>query len=288
MMTTAMSWTISEGEDFDAARAMALIEELERESAHVRPIKTRPGRKVFRIPTRHTGGGVLIAKYHCARSFRERLKYAVLPTRAAREWKNAERLRVAGVPVPDMLALGECYAHGLWARAVLFARAVAPGTALNDQLLTSPPAAEVRRLAARLAAHVAHLHDAGYQAGDLHGWNILLRQTGDGLDLCFVDLDEMRVRRRSALRRCAADLARLGVLAPARRFTKMRFLVNYLRARHVPRQRWRKWIGEIAKRAARIAAGLKQKYGREPDEFIRWFAAERQVKKGDCNLSQNT
>lgn len=286
MDLTTMRWTLCE-ETEAATHMIGLIEDLERDSARAWLIKERPGRAVFRVPARYARYGAVIAKYHQPRSLLERIKYALLPTRAAREWKSALRLREAGVPVPDMLALGEFWEHGLWwTRAVLFARAVEPGTALNDHLLASPPSADVRRLGLRLAAHVARLHDAGFQAHDLHGWNILLRQTAEGLDLCFVDLDEMRALGSASLRRAADDLARLGVLAPVTAFTKLRFLVNYLRARNIPRARWRGWTGEVNKRAARIAAGLKKKYGRGPDEFIRWFAGERKGIKGMRSLSQ--
>jgi hypothetical protein len=158
---------------------------------------------------------------------------------------------------------------------VLFARAVEPGTALNDYLLAGAPAGEVRRLGERLAGYVARLHDAGIHARDLHGWNILLDARNGGLDLCFVDLDELRARRGPALRHCADDLARLGVLAPVGRFTKLRFLANYLRARRILRAQWRAWHRAVLRRAGRLAQGLRSKYGREPEDFIRWFSARR-------------
>lgn len=232
-------------------------------------LQQRPGRRVYH----YTGAGTpMIVKWHEPRHLLERIKYLFRPTRPAREFRSARALKAARVPTAPILAYVENRCWRVWQFSVIVQRALEPGTALNDFLLAGGRA---REIGLELARVLARLHDAGYAHRDLHGWNVLLEEKHGRLEPRLVDLDEVYRVREVSLPRCGDDLARLGLLAPTCQFTKIRFLNLYLKARGVPRAQWKDWSTAVSRRAARIAAGLKKKYRREPADFIRWFSAKR-------------
>jgi len=130
--------------------------------------------------------------------------------RAFDEIVLTERLRRAGVPVPEALAavqsrVGPGPAYG----ACLVTRKLA-GFAPAAEALRGLRAGEAAGPMARIGASIRRAHDAGGVHADLNAWNVLLAAGRPGLAPVLIDWDRGRWRPDGASRREArANLRRL-------------------------------------------------------------------------------
>jgi len=210
------------------------------------------------------GGAPLVVKRHRPRAFVERLKYAVLPSRARAEWRNAAALAASGVSTPKVLAWGEFRRLGLWAGSDLVMEGVFPCAPLSAFLEESGHGAAVADLARDLAVQIARVHSAGFHHRDLHGGNILVApgQPSGRPALHLIDLHEARRLAAGAGRAEAVDdLGRLNssVKLPAR--IRLLFLRRYVACRGWPVGDIRRLAREIDARTRAIWARHLRKHG---------------------------
>jgi len=137
----------------------------------------------IRVAVRHVMRGGLIGKFIRDRFFP--------PTRALREMVTSIRLRMAGVPTPEVLAIATYPAWGPFRRADVMTRyldgsadlATVFGDARNDPQ-RRPILDAVIRLLMQLTA-------AGAQHPDLNLRNILILATDDGYAASVLDVDRI-------------------------------------------------------------------------------------------------
>ncbi len=195
------------------------------------------------------GGGDLFVKWYGVRHAGEAIRFSVLPSRAAKEWRMNERLAAAGMPVAECLAVGERRTAGLWRGGVLVLRALAPVQTLAGRLREASES-EARRWVDATAALVARLHDRGFCHHDLHGDNLLLdRESGR---VVLTDLHETTCRRVLPERDWVGELARLNGYTPGSRRWRLRFWARYARARKLDRSLDRDRVRAIDRETKRL------------------------------------
>jgi tRNA A-37 threonylcarbamoyl transferase component Bud32 len=212
-------------------------------------VSGHPGRNVARVPL-----GTVTAylkREHCV-TWKERLASAWAGfgwvSRSVREARTLQAAHAAGLPCPEWLACGEDNRG----RAFLLAREVAGGVDLRTHLATAAVEAR-RRLARRLGAALARVHDAGFSHPDLYSKHVLVRPDGW---ICFLDWQRSR-RGRVPWRQRHGDLAALHAtladdLATAR--DRLAILRAYLRRVSTPRR-----LGHHAREIDRLSRRLLRK-----------------------------
>lgn len=130
---------------------------------------------------------------------KDRLRYLLRALPGEHEARLLERVRAAGVPCPEVLAVHTQRRLGLPARSLLVLRAL-PLAAAADSTSHGEPLARL----AEAAAVVARLLAAGIEHRDLHDGNFV--RLADGR-LAVLDLQSARVRAGGG------DAARLGAAA---------------------------------------------------------------------------
>ncbi len=141
------------------------------------PVKQSTTRATYRLDLE--GAGRFYVKDHRPRDLVERVKYLVLPSRAATEWRTLRGLAADGLDVAEAVAVGEERRLGVLRRAVLVTRDVGPAERLDAWLAAAAQAARESAIRA-LAAVLARLHDAGWYHRDFHPGNILVRRSPAG------------------------------------------------------------------------------------------------------------
>ena len=169
------------------------------ESAGATLIKRSLARATYRL---ELPGRTVFVKHHKARSWKERLKYLVLPSRASAEWKTSRAMAEHGIPAARALAFGERRIAGVFCEAVLVSEAVEDAMSLGRALREKgePPG--------RVARFIRRMHDADVLHRDLHGGNILVA----GGELVLIDLHRVTVGGPLSGRRRVASVAQF--LAP--------------------------------------------------------------------------
>ncbi|MEW6747425.1 MAG: lipopolysaccharide kinase InaA family protein [Planctomycetota bacterium] len=174
------------------------------------PIKSSMARRVVRI-TRQGALPVIFKTYH-VRSWFERCKYALRPSRAMAEWRAARLLASLGVPTARPLAVGERREGPILRAAYYVCEAIEDASALGPWLEERFRPGD-GHLAEKLAAvhpalrSLATLHSAGWLHADFHGGNILLgRDSASGPAAYLVDLHSLHRFTLSAARAHRRDL----------------------------------------------------------------------------------
>ncbi len=228
-------------------------------------LNTKPGRQsgLYRVESNQQ---VVFIKQYYRRHAAERIKYLFKSTRAMAEVRNNGELHKLGIGVPNLLAHAEEKRHGFWLRSLLVLVALQNSVTLKQYSETPSNHESCKPLLKNLANDVAHLHNNGIYYRDLHAENILVSQDEARSPLIyFVDLHEARKRQALNKQQCVDDLARLNSFVTASVRTRIRFLLHYLQARNMPKQR--QWLDQIDKRTREIwqryatkHPGFKRKY----------------------------
>lgn len=169
-------------------------------------VKMNVVRTVWRVPfDRET---LYVKRYH-PRGLPELLKYVVLPSRAAAEWRAGRAMREAGLPVVRVVMMGEERRAGALRDAWLATVGVSRAETLTERLRREPPGPTRDRVLAELGALIARMHEAGFLHGDLHGGNLLVSGEEGSETLHLLDLHTVRRRRAPAPARRRANAAKL-------------------------------------------------------------------------------
>jgi hypothetical protein len=173
------------------------------------------------------GGTELVLKRFREGSLVRVLEVLALGSGAARVWQGATRMRAAGFPVPEIIAVLERPRLGVPTRSCAVARRV-PGMPL-DELWRVRHGAARRALAVAFADYLRRLHQAGLYPQDLRGANVLVSSETPAA-FVLVDLDRVRRYRRVSWRRRRKNLVQVhrSVGRNAARSYGLRFLRRYL------------------------------------------------------------
>jgi tRNA A-37 threonylcarbamoyl transferase component Bud32 len=186
-------------------------------------------------------------------------------------------LKAAGIPAPEWLAAGE--ADG---RAFLLLNDVGSSQTLRDHVVRSAHAhrPERRRLARRLAMHVARIHDQGFAYPDLYAKHILVDRSAGS----FTFLDWQRSRRRQRVtwaQRCR-DLAALNASLPddlADADDRLTFLLAYRKAVRDNNTSFRAVCARIQRRTRKLLQRSSIREQRLPvvgtSQGLYWIDGER-------------
>ncbi|MEM7260833.1 MAG: lipopolysaccharide kinase InaA family protein [Planctomycetota bacterium] len=168
------NWTFADGTPALEGRLESVLEEWD--SLETRPgvevLKSNAVRTVLSVPATADHPALVVKRYH-VRSWRERLKYFLVPSRAAREWDALRTFARGGVSGPEVLAMGEARRGGALVRAGLIMRRVEETRSLPVLLgsVTHP----AHELLHAVGAEIGRMHAAGVDHTDLHAGNILVR-----------------------------------------------------------------------------------------------------------------
>jgi tRNA A-37 threonylcarbamoyl transferase component Bud32 len=170
---------------------------------------------------------------------------------AVREGAMLQALRRAGMPCPEVVALGEDGKH-----AFVLLREEAGLTDLRNVLQEMRSASERSRLAVALGRELARLHDAGFDHPDLFAKHILAGPRAESFRFCILDWQRSRRRRHVSWHLRSRDLAvldatLLDVLASDR--LRLRCLRAYWQA---ARQADKPPLGRLARQIRSAAERL--------------------------------
>lgn len=154
----------------------------------------RPGLRFLKrgntctVAAEHLDGRDVVIKRYNIRGWLHALERALRPSRAARSWSAAHRLRMYGIATPAPLALFEWRKGPLRAGAFFIAEEVWAPDAL--QYFTDPQVPQHDKVAAaeRIARLLAKLHRLNIVHGDLKANNIKIMP---GLQPMLLDLDAL-------------------------------------------------------------------------------------------------
>jgi hypothetical protein len=113
------------------------------------------------------------------------------PTRGLRELVNTLRLRMVGIPSPDVLGIVSYAAGGPFRRSDVVTRYVEDGADLAAVFGDARNDAERRRILDAVARLLAQMTAAGVQHPDLNLKNILITAAQDGYTAHLLDVDRV-------------------------------------------------------------------------------------------------
>ena len=213
-------------------------------------LHAKQGRSTGRVRFDSPWGPLTVyLKRHDRLPWRDRLAALAAPRRgrhspAAAEWAHLRHARALGVPVPDVVAVGETI--GPWGalRSFLMVAELTGCDALNEALpglaATMPPrafAALKRSIIREMAGITARLHRASCFHKDLYLCHFYLDtspRATDGHRLTLIDLHRLGIHRRTGPRWRRKDLGQLlfstdGVAGIDDR-DRLRFWMHYRKA----------------------------------------------------------
>jgi tRNA A-37 threonylcarbamoyl transferase component Bud32 len=156
------------------------------------------------------------------------LRHHQLRSLSLQESLNYASLRHAGIPTPQVLAVGQDLSL-LWERFSFILTAAAPGQPLDEFLRSTPPASPLRKQTLHaLAFFIRKLHSASLYSPDLFTRHIFVSPHSP----TFTLIDMARLDRSSphSPRLITRDLAALNITAPlslVTRTERLRFLHTY-------------------------------------------------------------
>jgi hypothetical protein len=113
------------------------------------------------------------------------------PTRVARELTTAFRLRLGGVPTPEVLAVGTYPAGGFFRRADVVTRFIEGGADLSAVFGDVRNDAQRHPILDAVAKLLARLTATGAQHADLNLKNVLITSSDDGYIAHILDVDRV-------------------------------------------------------------------------------------------------
>lgn len=106
--------------------------------------------------------------------------------------RAAARLARAGVPTPEILAVGSRRVAGLFCVRAIVAREIAGARNLHELAEDRPPPARRRDILEKTADLLRNMHDAGFLHADLNLANLVLERGPGEERVCVVDLERGR------------------------------------------------------------------------------------------------
>ncbi|RIK65893.1 MAG: hypothetical protein DCC65_11465 [Planctomycetota bacterium] len=245
-------------------------------------VKRNSQRDVWRLAS--CGGRYFAKIYHPVGAL-ARLKLLLRGPIAAQEWEVG--LYGAAHSVSTVVPVAMAWEDGrrITGRSLLITEEVSDSLPLNDFWLTvRQNRVEADMLADALARLIARAHQCGFQHGDMHPGNILVRRSASRCEVFFVDLHRVKTGRCVMPRHAVANLAQLNqwFRRNAGRSQRLRFLQAYIRYRDQFAQasslarNWRidigKLVADLAVQAERHANRLWAKRDRRAMRDNRYFA----------------
>ncbi|HXG46109.1 MAG TPA: lipopolysaccharide kinase InaA family protein [Methylomirabilota bacterium] len=184
----------------------------------VQVARSFPGRSTVRLELAldHTRLGAYLKRYE--RGYRSRegawrrwLGGSATGDEARHEWETLLRLRAAGFPVPQPIAVGRERRRNA-ARSFLMTEEI-PGGQEGDKYLAALPPARRRHLLEAVAGFVARFHAAGFVHRDLYLCHVFVTPAHPGWSLHLIDLQRVARPRWFRRRWIVKDLAALAYSA---------------------------------------------------------------------------
>jgi len=164
------------------------------------PVKEGPARVVWHFTPEGFPEGVYVKRYRMP-TWRDKLKYALRPAKATREFLVTVELAQRGVSAPQALAVGVKRSGPVLVDSVFISAAIPAAQPLDKvahERRGIATHAEVKAFTRSFAAFVKGMHDAGVLHRDIHPANILVREDAKR-EPTFTLLDLHDVRVGSAL-----------------------------------------------------------------------------------------
>jgi len=191
-------------------------------------VKRNSHRDVWRV---RCAGRDYFAKLYHPNGTVSQAKLLIRGATALREWNVGRYAAAHSIATVVPVATAWIGSRGARGTSLLITEAVTSAEPLNEYWLRirddRPAADEVTALLARL---IARAHQCGFQHGDMHPGNILIRPNGRCREAFFVDLHNVRVGRPVGHRAVVANLAQLNqwFRRHATRTQRRRFLKLYI------------------------------------------------------------
>ena len=234
------------------------------------------------------GGKAYFAKVYHPHDAVRRAKLLLRGPTAVREWEVGHYAASQSVATVAPVATALKGFRGTGGPSLLITEAVPDVKPLNEYWL------EIRQdrhqsnlLTESLAMLIARAHQCGFQHGDMHPGNILVRPVGRRGEALFVDLHNVRTGNSVSLREVIANLAQLNqwfrrhsTLSQRRRFLKYYFTYRdrYAQASEYARNYTfdpQKLVAQLSVRAEKHANALWAKRDRRTRRTGRYFAQIR-------------
>ncbi len=193
-------------------------------------IKRNSVRTVFRVPMKESV--VFLKRYH-VRTFFDRMKYLVVPSRAMTEWLAARTMTAAGLPTIHAVMMGEKRSGRILLDGTLATIEIPDANDLVPVLhwrLREPGLkAARRRLLRDLAELIRRFHDAGFVHNDLHSGNILVTGEPETAKLHLIDLHTVKIVAKTSRRSRIANLSKMlhSLVTGTTRSERRRILSEY-------------------------------------------------------------
>jgi tRNA A-37 threonylcarbamoyl transferase component Bud32 len=189
------------------------------------------GRGAARVVTNRSFGDLVVRPYRRGGWIRHvvRKRYFI-GSRPFRELNVTECLRMAGAPVPEVVAAVHRRArHGPGYEACIVTRRIA-GTVPAAETLHRSRAGEIRLIMEEIGRSIRVCHDVGGWHADLNAWNILVPESRPELPVILIDWDRGRLvtggvkqrSRRANLARLHRSLRKLGLHSALEAWPRLR------------------------------------------------------------------
>jgi hypothetical protein len=195
-------------------------------------VKRNSQRDVWRV--RVCGGEYFAKLYHPTGTIAQAKSFLRGPNAVA-EWTIGRYAADHGIA--SVMPVATAWAQGRWTGGIslLITQAVLDAKPLGEYWQgVRDDRWQANLLTDSLARLIARAHQCGFQHGDMHPGNILVRRIGQRCEAFFVDLHRVNTGRRVAPRQVVANLAQLNqwFRRNATRSQRLRFLWAY----RLPRQ----------------------------------------------------